>query len=184
MVVPRSAIEVAHDEEFTLFAVSTFKKHSADFIQKCREHKWTPRPFKYVEGGKEEEQRELDRAVNEEKKVCGEALRLGRTGWSESVMIWMHVLTLRVFVEAVLRYGLPLDYASNLIKTGPKLAPKIKKTLDSTYSYLGGNAIGRDKRGRVAKDDATLTSEMAAAGFGSGDGNEYTAYVYYEFEFP
>jgi V-type H+-transporting ATPase subunit C len=116
MVVPRSAVQVAQDEEYVLFSVATFKKHSADFLQKCREHKWTPRQYKYVEGGREEEQRELDKVTNEEKKVCGEALRIGRTGWSESVMVWIHVLTLRVFVEAVLRYGLPLDYVTALIK--------------------------------------------------------------------
>lgn len=116
MVVPRSAVEVAKDDEFVLFAVATFKKHSAEFLAKCREQKWTPRQFKYVEGGRQEEQRELDRVTNEERKVCGEALRMGRTGWSESVMIWIHVITLRVFVEAVLRYGLPLDYVTALVK--------------------------------------------------------------------
>lgn len=116
MVVPRSAVEVDHDDEFILYAVATFKKHGADFVQKCREQKWTPRQYTHVEGGREEEQRELDRVTNEERKVCGEALRIGRTGWSESVMIWFHVLTLRVFVEAVLRYGLPLDYVTALIK--------------------------------------------------------------------
>ncbi|KAL6887868.1 hypothetical protein GGI43DRAFT_261412 [Trichoderma evansii] len=184
MVVPRSSVEIDHDDEFTLFAVVTFKKHSAEFVHKCREQKWTPRQYKYVEGGREEEQRELDRVTNEERKVCGEALRMGRTGWSESVMIWVHVLTLRVFVEAVLRYGLPLDYATALIKTTPKLAPKAKAALDSKYSYLGGNAFGRDKHGRVTKDDAALSSEMAAAGLGTGEGHEYTAFVYYEAEFP
>jgi len=184
MVVPRSAVQVAHDDEFILFAVATFKKHSAEFLQKCREQKWTPRQYKYVEGGREEEQRELDKVTNEERKVCGEALRIARTGWSESVMAWIHVLTLRAFVEAVLRYGLPLDYVSALIKTTPKLAPKVKTALDSQYSYLGGNAFGRDKRGRVTKDDAATSSEMAAAGFGGGEGHEYTAYVYYELEFP
>ena len=116
MVVPRSAVQLAHDDEFILFAVATFKKHSAEFLQKCREQKWTPRQYKYVEGGREEEQRELDKVTNEERKVCGEALRIARTGWSESVMAWIHVLTLRVFVEAVLRYGLPLDYVSALVK--------------------------------------------------------------------
>lgn len=116
MVVPRSAIEVASDDEFVLFAVSTFKKHSAEFLHKIREQKWTPRQYKHVEGGREEEQRELDRVTNEERKVCGEALRMARTGWSESVMIWIHILTLRVFVEAVLRYGLPLDYVTALVK--------------------------------------------------------------------
>jgi V-type H+-transporting ATPase subunit C len=69
------------------------------------------------------------------------------------------------------------------MKTTPKLVKKVKTALDSKYSYLGGNAFGRDKRGRVTKDDAALTSEMAAAGLPSGEGKEYTAYVYYEFEF-
>jgi V-type H+-transporting ATPase subunit C len=124
MVVPRSAIEVSKDDEFTLFAVTTFKdtelkKHSTEFVQKCREQKWTPRQYKYVEGGREEEQRELDRVAREEKKVWGEALRLGRTGWSESVMVWAHVMTLRVFVETVLRYGLPLEFVAALVKVGP-----------------------------------------------------------------
>jgi len=184
MVVPRSSIQVAQDDEFTLFAVTTFKKHGAEFLQKCREQKWTPRQYKYVEGGKEEEKRELDRVAREERKVWGEALRLGRSGWSESVTVWAHVLTLRVFVETVLRYGLPLEFVCALVKTTPKSAKKVKAALDSSYGYLGGNAFGRDKRGRITKDDITLTSEMAAAGVGFGEGNEYTAYVYYEFEFP
>ncbi|KAI3558731.1 V-ATPase subunit C [Colletotrichum abscissum] len=183
MVVPRSAVQVATDEEFTLYAATSFKKHSAEFLAKCREQKWTPRQYKYVEGGKEEEQRELDRVAREEKKTWGEALRIGRTGWSESVMIWLHVLALRVFVEAVLRYGLPLDYVSVLVKTNSKLVKKVKTALDSNYSYLGGNAFGRDKRGKITKDDAALSSEMAAVGLGGGEGHEYTAYVYYEFDY-
>ncbi len=56
--------------------------------------------------------------------------------------------------------------------------------MDSAYSYLGGNAFGRDNRGRVTKDDSVLTSEMAAAGLGGAEGSEYTAYVYYEIDLP
>jgi V-type H+-transporting ATPase subunit C len=184
MVVPRSSIEVTHDDDFTLFAVTTFKKHSAEFQHKCREQKWTPRDYKYIEGGKEEERKEIERVSNDERKIWGEALRLGRTGWSESVMIWVHVLTLRVFVETVLRYGLPLDFVCGLIKTSPKVAVKVKKSLDSAYSYLGGNAFGRDKKGNITKDNSALSSEMSAAGVGAhgGEGNVYTAYVYYDFD--
>lgn len=29
-----------------------------------------------------------------------------------------------------------------------------------------------------------MTTEMAAAGLGTGEGHEYTAYVYYEVELP
>lgn len=115
MVVPRSAYEVAQDDEFVLFAVTTFKKHSADFQHKCRENKWTPRQYTHVQGGKEQEQKEIQKVSEEERKVWGEALRLSRTGWSESVMIWAHAMALRVFVESVLRYGLPAEFVSVMV---------------------------------------------------------------------
>ncbi|KAH0561950.1 hypothetical protein GP486_003346 [Trichoglossum hirsutum] len=220
MVVPRSGIRVTSDEEYTLFAVTIFKRHSQEFAHKCRERKWTPRDYKHVEGGKEEEQKEVDRVSRDEKKLWGEAVRLFRTSWSESVMIWLHVLALRVFVETVLRYGLPLEFVCGLVTVGlpcsfvfvvprsapiillftpnpdtgivltvhpgpqstPKLAKKAKFALDAAYSYLGGNAFGRDKKGRIkTKDDSSLSSDIAAAGVG-GDSSEYTAYVFYEFE--
>jgi V-type H+-transporting ATPase subunit C len=146
MVVPRSSVEVDQDDEFVLFAVTTFKKHSDEFVHKCREQKWTPRNYKYVEGNKEEEQRELDRVTNDERKVCGEAMRMGRTGWSESVMVWMHVLTLRVFVEAVLRYGLPLDYLTALVKVWSEAT----QTRDEQKKLTASNRLRRSslKRSR------------------------------------
>lgn len=49
--------------------------------------------------------------------------------------------------------------------------------MDEKYSYLAGNAFGRDKKGRVKRDDP---HEMSAGGEGHA---EYTAYVYYEFAF-
>ncbi|KAL4905947.1 hypothetical protein BDW74DRAFT_152320 [Aspergillus multicolor] len=178
MVVPRSANLVASDDEFTLYAVTTFRKHSTEFVHKCREQKWIPRDFKYVEGGKEEERREVERVGGDERKLWGETLRLGRTSWSEAVMVWVHVLVLRVFVETVLRYGLPLDFVCTLVKTpSSKHADKAKKNLDDKYSYLAGNAFGRDKKGRVKKEDP---NEMHGV---EGGGADYTAYVYYDFEF-
>ena len=116
MIVPRSAVEVDRDDEFTLYAATTFKKHGNEFVHKCREHKWTPRDFNYKESSREEEQKEVEKVGREEKKVWGEALRLGRTAWGEAVMAWMHVLALRVFVETVLRYGLPLSFVCGLVR--------------------------------------------------------------------
>jgi V-type H+-transporting ATPase subunit C len=67
-------------------------------------------------------------------------------------------------------------------QTTSKAARKIKTNLDKSFSYLAGNAFGRDKKGRVTKDDSSV-GEFAAAAQGGG-GEEYTAYVYYEFEMP
>jgi len=197
-VVPRSSQELAKDDEFTLFAVTVFKKYSAEFVHKVRERRWTPREWKFREGGREEEQKEAEKLEKEERKVWGEALRLGRTGYSDAAMAWIHVLALRVFVETVLRYGLPLSFVCGLVKVGTtiskanarpnayrtyqtnnKLAPKAKAKLDANFSHLGGNAFGRDKKGKVAKDDSSTVNEMQSIGHGN---EEYHAYVFYEFE--
>lgn len=58
---------------------------------------------------------------------------------------------------------------------------KARGSLDASYAYLAGNALGRDKKGRITKDDSAVSADMQAAGH-SGDGGEYSAYVCYEFE--
>ncbi|KAK5074042.1 Vacuolar ATP synthase subunit C [Lithohypha guttulata] len=180
MVVPRSAYFIQKDDEFSLFAVTTFKKHSSEFVHKCRERKWIPRDFKFKEGGREDEQKELSKTEAEEKRVWGETLRLGRTGWSEGVMCLIHVIVLRCFVESVLRYGLPLDFVAASIKSDTKKADRAKQNLDSEYGYLAGNAFGRDKKGRISKDQGiSQTDVMGGAG---GDASDYSAYVYYDVE--
>ena len=52
---------------------------------------------------------------------------------------------------------------------------KVRDQLDREFSFLAGNAIGRDKKGRAIKEDA---AEMQ----GAGGSDEYSAYVCYEFE--
>lgn len=58
-----------------------------------------------------------------------------------------------------------------------KQADRAKQNLENKYSYLAGNAFGRDKKGRMQRDDP---GEMHPGGEGSAD---YTPYVFYEFEF-
>ncbi|EXJ77401.1 V-type H+-transporting ATPase subunit C [Capronia epimyces CBS 606.96] len=176
MVVPRSAHFVASDAEYSLYAVTLFSKHAQEFVHKAREKKWVPRDYKYKEGGKEDEVKELKRVEAEEKRVWGETLRLGRTGWSEGVMCLVHVIVLRVFVETVLRYGLPLDFVSVLIKTDSKREKKVQQALDAEYAYLAGNAFGRDSKGRLKKDEGMGSADLVTG----GDQGEYSAYVSYQ----
>jgi len=65
------------------------------------------------------------------------------------------------------------------LQTTSKLSKKVKGQLDASYSYLGGNAFGRDKKGRIKQDDSSVTADIQAAGH---LGEDYTAYVFYEFE--
>jgi V-type H+-transporting ATPase subunit C len=62
-------------------------------------------------------------------------------------------------------------------QTSSKQAKKVKDNLDKNYSYLGGNAFGKDKKGRPTTDSGVGSEQMAQHG-----NEDYTAFVYYEFE--
>lgn len=158
MVVPRSAQLLAKDAEFQLWSVTVFKKHAPEFLHKCREHRWTPREWKFNEGGKEAEDRELQDLEKEERRLWGEALRLGRTGYSDAVMSWMHVLALRVFVETVLRYGLPLSFVCGVVKVSP--TPSYLKTpRASMHAEIGPKEEEEDELTAHSSPDRLQTRE-------------------------
>ena len=114
MVVPRSALKLASDDEYSLYAVTTFQKHAGEFVSRAREQKWVVREWEKKESGEERE--ELERVGKEERRVWGECVRLGGTAWGEAGAAWVHVVALRAFVETVLRYGLPLRFVCGLVK--------------------------------------------------------------------
>lgn len=70
-----------------------------------------------------------------------------------------------------------MSYTDASCQTDPKRAKKAKQSLDGRFSDLGGNAMMKDKKGRIQKDDSSMQQEMA----GFGDQN-YEPYVFYEFE--
>jgi V-type H+-transporting ATPase subunit C len=178
-VVPRSSRKIDEDSEYILFNVTLFKKHSADFVSNARAAKFTPREFTWSEDAAEADKKEEKYVEAEEQRLRGDTIRLARTGYSDLFAAWIHVKALRVFVESVLRYGLPLEFVSVLVKTsGERAARKCKAQLDTAYGFLGGNAFGRDKKGNI-KDDI---GDVAAGVGGLSLGEEYSAYCYFEFE--
>jgi hypothetical protein len=87
-------------------------------------------------------------------------------------------------VESVLRYGLPPDFVSAIIqvvssldtltKVHRKQGKALRKTLDKSYSYLGGHTF-------FTKDSGVSADEMAALQ-SVGAGDDYTPYVVFSME--
>lgn len=51
-------------------------------------------------------------------RIQTELLRLARINFSEAFQLLIHLKVLRLFVESVLRYGLPAAYTGIIIKVG------------------------------------------------------------------
>ncbi|KAF7320227.1 V-type proton ATPase subunit C [Mycena kentingensis (nom. inval.)] len=136
MVVPRSSQSIASDDEYTLFGAVIFRRVHDEFVQNCRENKFIVRDFVFSEEELAKQQQELETADTTEKELWTELLRLSRTNFSESIQILVHLKVVRLFVESVLRYGLPANYSGIAVKPDAKSAKKTFSVLQSQFAYL------------------------------------------------
>lgn len=183
MVVPRSSTKISEDKEYALYNVVVFKKFSQEFTNKARELKFTPRDFTYDKEEMQRSRKEYEEAGQKEKKLWGDVLRLGRTAFGDAFQAWVHIKALRVFVESVLRYGLPPKFACALVHPKKKKEAQIKKALDETYSYLGGSRYlekKKSKKEKVRGGQEGLEESVAAIEGSLGLEDEYCPYVMFD----
>lgn len=144
-VIPRSAVVVAKDSEYVLYTVTLFKKYQQEFIAASREHKWHPRTdFEYSEDNLNELRKEFDLTKATESKTKNDLVRLVKTAYSEIFSGWFHIKAIRIYVESVLRYGLPPQFDSYAIKfegSNTSNVDKAKKELVAKFGYLGGDGF-------------------------------------------
>jgi V-type H+-transporting ATPase subunit C len=171
-VVPRSAIKIStpaekgeEEDEFVLYRVIVFNKGADSYRNMCREKRYTIRPFKY---DPEDDKSQLDKKKAMEKKMqhqYGYLVNFAKTAYSDLFAAWIHVKAMRLFVEAVLRYGLPIDFNASLIKPRKDLQKKLRDALQELYGKLAG--------------DPSLTQQLESGETDlSGTGADFYPYVY------
>ena len=64
-----------------------------------------------------------------------------KTHYGETFVAWMHIKVIRVFVESVLRYGLPVDFTAVLYKCP---YGKEKDLVDALDASLGSSPTTTD----------------------------------------
>jgi V-type H+-transporting ATPase subunit C len=158
-VVPGSLQKVHMDEDSILYAITILKgQHEAgyyengefqpgqkinfveEFTRICKEKRYVVRenftwdPSSAAKGSMVLEQLQVE--------VDGMKLALSRwckNHYGDSFVAWMHIKVIRVFVESVLRYGLPVDFTAVLYKVLPHKDEDLIKGLDK---YLGNAPTG------------------------------------------
>ena len=78
------------------------------------------RDFKFDEDALKEQERELRETEETEREQQTELIRLARTNFGEMFSSWVHLKALRVFVESVLRFGLPIEFVAVTIAVRKK----------------------------------------------------------------
>lgn len=137
MVVPRSSRLIAEDSEYGLFAVIIFRKVEDSFIYGCRQKGFYVKPFEYDKDSIASRATQFKELEAERSHVFGPLVRWLKVNFSESFIDWMHVKMLRVYVESVLRYGLPINFHVFILQPNTKTSKKLTDILDKLYSKMG-----------------------------------------------
>ena len=170
MIVPHSSILVAQDQDYGLHTVTLFKKVVDEFKIHAREKKFIVREFTYNEEELAAGKNEITKLVTDKKKQFGPLVRWLKVNFSECFCAWIHVKALRVFVESVLRYGLPVNFQAMLIHPYKKSVKRLRDVLNQLYGHLDSSA----QQGGHSNQDSV---DIPGLGFGQA---EYFPYVYYK----
>ncbi|XP_048385627.1 V-type proton ATPase subunit C 1-A [Stegostoma tigrinum] len=167
MVVPRSSKLICDDMDSGLYTVTLFRKAVDDFRLKARENKFIVRDFQYNEEELKADKEEMTRLSTDKKKQFGPLVRWLKVNFSEAFIAWIHVKALRVFVESVLRYGLPVNFQAMLLQPNKKMMKKLREVLNDLYKHLDSSAA------------AIIDAAMDIPGLSQ---QEYYPYVYYKID--
>ncbi|XP_012676906.1 V-type proton ATPase subunit C 1-A [Clupea harengus] len=170
MVVPRSTNLLFEDHESGLFSVTLFRKAIDDFRLKARENKFMVRDFQYNEEEMKADKEEMTRLSTDKKKQFGPLVRWLKVNFSEAFIAWIHIKALRVFVESVLRYGLPVNFQAMLMQTNKKTMKKLREVLYDLYKHLDSSAAAVIDQPAMDIPGLNLSAQ------------EYYPYVYYKID--
>ncbi|KAE8289601.1 V-type proton ATPase subunit C 1-B [Larimichthys crocea] len=142
-VVPRSSRKLYEDKQAGVFSVTLFKRAVCEFKAKAQESKFTVREYNFEL--EEEKQQEMKKLSVHKKEQYGIFVRWLKMNFSEVFVTWIHLKALRVFVESVLRYGLPVNYQALLLQMDRKRSKKLREELSSLFKHLDPTATTTSK---------------------------------------
>ena len=154
-VVPGSLQKVHADEDSILYAVTILKGQyeagyyennefqpgtKVDFLEAftntCREKRYTVREFDWDPSQANKSSLAMEQLAVEVDGMKSALTRWCKNHYGDAYVAWMHMKVIRVFVESVLRYGLPVDFTAVLYKVHSGKETQLVNALDK---QLGGS---------------------------------------------
>ncbi|KAI1726277.1 v-ATPase subunit C domain-containing protein [Ditylenchus destructor] len=142
MVVPGSAKRITEDQEHALYTITLFQKVIEEYKTNCRENKFIVRDFVYDEQSLKAGKNERDKLVQEKQRQYAPLVRWLKINFGEIFSAYVHVKALRVFVESVLRFGLPVNFQAVIMEPHKNAHKRLRTELCKLYQHLDGSASG------------------------------------------
>lgn len=135
-VVPRSSKQVTEDSDYILVTAVIFQRSLDQFKHACREYGFQPRDHHSGDSDQShsEQREQLERNFESKRSELEEWCR---TSYGEAFTAQLHLYAIRLFVESILRYGLPPSFLSVLLLPHKKAEKKLRQVLASNFGQSG-----------------------------------------------
>jgi len=176
-VVPGSSQWLVDDNDgYSVYSVKILKGEGNAFLdgfkKACSEKRFTVRlwePPVETKQGFETLKDQLNRTQASNDKLTKSLLRYTEPWFQDMFVSWIHIKVIRVFVDAVLNYGVPPNFVTALVDCkGGKETKKVLDALDKQYKSL--DAVGVGELSKSGSDNAAVQALGGSA--------EYHPYVY------
>lgn len=138
-VVPKSAEEIDQDNDYILYRVVLFRKVAEDFKNAAREKKFIVREFRFDPNkSAKADKKKLDA---EKDRIKKNLIRWCKTNFHEAYAGWLHIKAIRLFVESVMRYGLPTNFQAIVILPKKGKQKRLRAVLGEMFGYLGAKVF-------------------------------------------
>jgi len=141
-VVPDSSKLVVRENDYCLYNVVLMQKVVDSYKQALRENKFTIREYLPEEEVTDDALEGLNEQADTKKNTL---IRWLKNTFSESYSGWVHLKAIRVFVESILRYGLPPNFVAILFNVTSQKEKEVRKQLGTLYQHLSPKKYGLDE---------------------------------------
>lgn len=138
------------------FHAGSFKEFEPELAKACKEKRFVLRDFKWNPSQSTKSAMAREQLQVEVDGMKSALMRWCKTHFGDAFVAWMHIKAIRVFVESVLRYGLPVDFTSVLYKVHSGKDHLLTQKLDKS---LGSVADDLDEGGEEYHDFVLLKFE-------------------------
>eukprot|EP01053_Blabericola_migrator_P007651 Blabericola_migrator_1__7650@NODE_3904_length_1437_cov_142_446715_g2001_i2_p1_GENE_NODE_3904_length_1437_cov_142_446715_g2001_i2NODE_3904_length_1437_cov_142_446715_g2001_i2_p1_ORF_typecomplete_len186_score34_16VATPase_C/PF03223_15/2e38_NODE_3904_length_1437_cov_142_446715_g2001_i28011358 len=153
-----SKYPVADKDGTTVYTFICFKSKVDEIREKAKQDRVIIREFKFSPTAHKMKNEERGRLEAERSKQESVLTRICLAAFSECFVAWVHLKAIRLFVEAVLRYGVPPKFSAFIVRLPPKVKEsRMRRELEelfATKSMLGKSYFGvKDEGVHVGDDD-------------------------------
>ncbi|KAG7985003.1 hypothetical protein I3843_03G002700 [Carya illinoinensis] len=116
---PRSSKKLYEDNEYALYSVTLFCRVADNFRTSARDR-----------GFQLKSEEELEKLMQDQERLRNSLLQWCYTSYGEVFSSWMHFSAVHVFVESILRYGLPPSFLACVLAPSVRSEKKVQSILE------------------------------------------------------